>query len=58
MKKIEAIIRPEKVTESIKRLRKIGISGFRYPKWLVEGKQKDTKGVYRRRLQSDSPSKS
>ena len=47
MKKIEAIIRPEKITESIKRLRKIGISGFTVSQVVGRGKQKDKKGVYR-----------
>lgn len=47
MKKIEAIIRPEKLTETIKELRKIGITGFTVSQIVGRGKQKDTKGVYR-----------
>lgn len=47
MKKIEAIIRPEKITETIKGLKQIGISGFTVSQVVGRGKQKDTEGVYR-----------
>ncbi|AKP48467.1 MULTISPECIES: P-II family nitrogen regulator [Bacillus] len=47
MKKIEAIIRPEKVTETIKGLKNIGITGFTVSQVVGRGKQKDTQGVYR-----------
>lgn len=47
MKKIEAIIRPEKVTETIKELRNIGITSFTVSQVVGRGKQKDQKGVYR-----------
>lgn len=47
MKKIEAIIRPDKITETIKRLKKIGITGFTVSQAVGRGKQKDTQGVYR-----------
>jgi len=47
VKKIEAIIRPERLTETIKGLRKIGITGFTVSQVVGRGKQKDTKGVYR-----------
>lgn len=47
MKKIEAIIRPEKITETIKGLKNIGITGFTVSQVVGRGKQKDTKGVYR-----------
>jgi len=47
LKKIEAIIRPEKLTETIKGLKKIGITGFTVSQVVGRGKQKDTQGVYR-----------
>ncbi|QGQ46449.1 P-II family nitrogen regulator [Metabacillus sediminilitoris] len=47
MKKIEAIIRPQKITETIKELKNIGITGFTVSQVVGRGKQKDTKGVYR-----------
>jgi nitrogen regulatory protein P-II 1 len=47
MKKIEAIIRPEKITETIKGLKSIGITGFTVSQIVGRGKQKDTQGVYR-----------
>lgn len=47
MKKIEAIIRPEKITETIKGLKSIGITGFTVSQIVGRGKQKDTLGVYR-----------
>ncbi|WP_416825640.1 P-II family nitrogen regulator [Ectobacillus polymachus] len=47
MKKIEAIIRPEKITETIKGLRNIGITGFTVSQVVGRGKQKDQQGVYR-----------
>jgi nitrogen regulatory protein P-II 1 len=47
MKKIEAIIRPEKITETIKGLKGIGITGFTVSQIVGRGKQKDTQGVYR-----------
>lgn len=47
MKKIEAIIRPEKITETIKGLKHIGITGFTVSQVVGRGKQKDTQGVYR-----------
>ncbi len=47
MKKIEAIIRPEKITETIKGLKNIGITGFTVSQVVGRGKQKDTEGVYR-----------
>lgn len=47
MKKIEAIIRPERLTETIKGLKNIGISGFTVSQVVGRGKQKDTQGVYR-----------
>ena len=47
MKKIEAIIRPERLTETIKGLKKIGITGFTVSQVVGRGKQKDTQGVYR-----------
>ncbi|MBT2658773.1 P-II family nitrogen regulator [Bacillus sp. ISL-18] len=47
MKKIEAIIRPERLTETIKGLKSIGITGFTVSQVVGRGKQKDTKGVYR-----------
>ncbi|MBM7652729.1 P-II family nitrogen regulator [Neobacillus cucumis] len=47
MKKVEAIIRPEKLTETIKGLNVIGVTGFTVSQVVGRGKQKDTKGVYR-----------
>ena len=47
MKKIEAIIRPERLTETIKGLNKNGITGFTVSQVVGRGKQKDTQGVYR-----------
>ncbi|KAA9022312.1 P-II family nitrogen regulator [Niallia endozanthoxylica] len=47
MKKVEAIIRPEKLTETIKGLKNIGITGFTVSQVVGRGKQKSSKGVYR-----------
>lgn len=47
MKKIEAIIRPERITETIKQLKNIGITGFTVSQVVGRGKQKDAQGVYR-----------
>jgi len=47
LKKIEAIIRPEKLTETIKGLKHIGVTGFTVSQVVGRGKQKDTLGVYR-----------
>ena len=47
MKKIEAIIRPERLTETIKGLKNMGILGFTVSQVVGRGKQKDTQGVYR-----------
>ena len=45
MKKIETIIRPQRLTETINGLKKIGITGFTVPQVVGRGKQKDTQGV-------------
>ncbi|WP_026691951.1 P-II family nitrogen regulator [Peribacillus kribbensis] len=47
MKKVESIIRPERLTETIKRLKNIGVTGFTVSQVVGRGKQKDTHGVYR-----------
>jgi nitrogen regulatory protein P-II 1 len=47
MKKLEAIIRPERLTETIKGLKKIGITGFTVSQVVGRGNQKDSQGVYR-----------
>lgn len=47
MKKIEAIIRTEKLSETIKGLKNIGITGFTVSQVVGRGKQKDSQGVYR-----------
>lgn len=47
VKKIEAIIRPEKLTETLKGLKNIGVTGFTVSQVVGRGKQKDTQGVYR-----------
>jgi nitrogen regulatory protein P-II 1 len=47
MKKVEAIIRPEKLTDTLKGLKNIGITGFTVSQVVGRGKQKETQGVYR-----------
>ncbi|HET7628181.1 MAG TPA: P-II family nitrogen regulator [Bacillales bacterium] len=47
MKKIEAIIRPQKLTDTINGLRKIGITGLTVYQVVGRGQQKDGTGVYR-----------
>ncbi|WP_394232029.1 P-II family nitrogen regulator [Niallia oryzisoli] len=47
MKKVEAIIRPEKLTETLKGLKNIGITGFTISQVVGRGKQKSSQGVYR-----------
>lgn len=47
MKKIEAIIRPERLTVTLKGLQSIGITGFTVSQTVGRGKQKGTQGVYR-----------
>lgn len=49
MKKIEAIIRPEKLTDTIIGLKSIGITGFTVSQVVGRGKQKESQGVYRGR---------
>lgn len=49
MKKIEAIIRPQRLTDTIKGLKSIGITGFTVSQVVGRGKQRDTEGVYRGR---------
>jgi nitrogen regulatory protein P-II 1 len=47
MKKLEAIIRPEKLQEVIAELRNVGVTGFTVSQVQGRGQQKDAKGVYR-----------
>jgi nitrogen regulatory protein PII len=47
MKKIEAIIRPEKLREVIAALRIIEVTGFTVTQVQGRGQQKNTMGVYR-----------
>ncbi|WP_100405485.1 P-II family nitrogen regulator [Bacillus solitudinis] len=47
MKKIEAIIRPQKLTETIKQLKDRGITGFTVSQVVGRGQEADGKGVYR-----------
>ncbi len=47
MKKVEAILRPQKLTETIKALHEIGITGFTVTQVVGRGIQKDSQGVYR-----------
>ena len=47
MKKIEAIIRPEKLTDCIKELKNVGIKGYTVSQVVGRGKQVDAKGTYR-----------
>jgi nitrogen regulatory protein P-II 1 len=49
MKKIEAIIRPQRLTDTIKGLKSIGITGFTVSQVVGRGKQRDAEGVYRGR---------
>ncbi|KGE19141.1 P-II family nitrogen regulator [Paenibacillus wynnii] len=47
MKKVEAIIRPEKLRELIDALRVIEVTGFTVTQAQGRGQQKNTTGVYR-----------
>lgn len=47
MKRIDAIIRPEKLQHVVKELRKVGVSGLTVIPVQGRGQQKDTTGVYR-----------
>lgn len=47
MKRIDAIIRPEKLQNVIKSLRQVGVTGFTVIPVQGRGQQKDTTGVYR-----------
>ncbi|AIQ64740.1 Nitrogen regulatory protein P-II [compost metagenome] len=47
MKKVEAIIRPEKLREVIEALRTINVTGFTVTQAQGRGQQKNTTGVYR-----------
>lgn len=47
MKRIDAIIRPEKLQAVIKSLRQVGVTGFTVIPVQGRGQQRDTKGVYR-----------
>ncbi|OEH85594.1 hypothetical protein BHU72_01990 [Desulfuribacillus stibiiarsenatis] len=47
MKKIEAILRPERLQETIKALDEIGVTGFTVTQVVGRGIQKDSMGVYR-----------
>ncbi|WP_206831282.1 P-II family nitrogen regulator [Alicyclobacillus fructus] len=47
MKRIDAIIRPEKLQTTIKALRQVGVTGFTVIPVQGRGQQKDAVGVYR-----------
>lgn len=47
MKRIDAIIRPEKLQHVMRALRQVGVSGFTVIPVQGRGQQKDTTGVYR-----------
>lgn len=47
MKKLEAIIRPEYLTPTIRNLREIHVTGFTVNQVVGRGRQKDKLGVYR-----------
>jgi nitrogen regulatory protein P-II 1 len=47
MKKIEAILRPQKLHEAIKALHKIGVTAFTVNQVVGRGQQKDARGIYR-----------
>lgn len=50
MKKIEAIIRPEKLTDTLKGLKNIGITGFTVSQAVGRGKQKKLKGFIEEKI--------
>lgn len=47
MKKIEAILRPQKLQDTIKALHQIGVTAFTVNQVVGRGQQKDETGVYR-----------
>jgi nitrogen regulatory protein P-II 1 len=47
MKRLEAILRPQKLTDTIKSLHAIGVTAFTVTQVVGRGKQKDSHGVYR-----------
>ncbi len=47
MKKIEAILRPQKLQDTIKALHSIGVTAFTVNQVVGRGQQKDETGVYR-----------
>lgn len=47
VKRIDAIIRPEKLQQTIKSLREVGVTGFTVIPVQGRGQQKNTVGVYR-----------
>ncbi|WP_199617088.1 P-II family nitrogen regulator [Paenibacillus alkalitolerans] len=47
MKKIEAILRPAKLHDTIKALHSIGVTAFTVNQVVGRGQQKDTSGIYR-----------
>ncbi|MDQ6419417.1 P-II family nitrogen regulator [Paenibacillus sp. LHD-117] len=49
MKKIEAIIRPQKLHDTIKALHSIGVTAFTVNQVVGRGMQKDQSGIYRGR---------
>jgi nitrogen regulatory protein P-II 1 len=49
LKKIEAILRPQKLHEAIKALHAIGVTAFTVNQVVGRGQQKDRSGIYRGR---------
>jgi nitrogen regulatory protein P-II 1 len=47
LKKIEAVLRPQKLQDTIKALHAIGVTAFTVNQVVGRGQQKDEKGVYR-----------
>jgi nitrogen regulatory protein P-II 1 len=47
LKKIEAILRPQKLHDTIKALHAIGVTAFTVNQVVGRGQQKDTSGIYR-----------
>jgi nitrogen regulatory protein P-II 1 len=47
LKKIEAILRPQKLQDTISALHAIGITAFTVNQVVGRGQQKDAKGIYR-----------
>lgn len=47
MKKLEAILRPQKLHDTIKALHSIGVTAFTVAQVVGRGQQKESRGIYR-----------